>query len=167
MCCYFIPGLADDDKVFRSHYSHFCNAITDIQSLTQHFVAESIIDINDISDIRDTPRQPEQVKRLLKLISGPLEAGNSKPFRIMLDIMEKHGIMGTKLLAIAVKKQIKTGVKKEGKVVIRWLNAVCQYNFMYHIDIYNHIIFIIVCNTTMVVFDVLMMGIWDCLCFYC
>ena len=98
----------NDKKVFKSHYHKFCDTLTDIENLLKYFITENIINSDDQSEILATPRPSQKVVLLLKHISGPLEAGSTKPFRMMLDIMEKHGILGTKHLAISVRKCLTT-----------------------------------------------------------
>jgi len=92
----------EDNKVFRKEYSRL-SAMTDIDNLLKYFVAENIINFEDQEVITVNPRISEKARLLLENISGPLQAGNSKPFRRMLDIMEKHGNKATKELAISIK----------------------------------------------------------------
>ena len=83
--------------------------MTDIENLLKYFVTVSIINTDDQSEILAPPRLTSKVTLLLTHISGPLEAGDAKPFRMMLDIM---GIKATKKLAISVKKCL--GATTEG-----------------------------------------------------
>ena len=101
-----------DKKVFRSNYYKFCNTMTDIENLLKYFVTTNIITTDDQSEILAPPKLTSKVTLLLRHISGPLEAGDTKTFRMMLDIMEKHGNLATKSLAISAKKCLKT--KTEG-----------------------------------------------------
>ena len=116
---YIVSGAnvaADTDKeVFRSNYDKFCNTMTDIENLLKYFVSTSIITIDDQSEILAPPKLTSKVTLLLRHISGPLEAGDTKPFRMMLDIMEKHGNFSTKSLAISAKKCLMT--KTEGTYI--------------------------------------------------
>jgi len=82
--------------------------MTDIDNLLKYFVTESVINVEDQRVIIANPRTSEKARLLLEHISGPLQAGNSKPFRMMLDIMEKHGNIATKELAISVKMYLVT-----------------------------------------------------------
>jgi len=77
--------------------------MTDIDNLLKHFVTGNIITVEDQRVIITNPRTSEKARLLLENISGPLQASNSKPFRIMLDIMEKHGNKATKELAVSIK----------------------------------------------------------------
>ena len=100
---------ADNDKeVFKSNYDKFCSAMTDIENLLKYFITVNIINTDDQSEIFAIPRPSQKVEMLLKHISGSLEAGNTKPFRMMLDIMEKHGNLTTNQLAISVRKFLVT-----------------------------------------------------------
>jgi len=89
--------------------------MTDIENLLKYFVTTNIITIDDQSEILDPPTITRKVTLLLRHISGPLEAGDHKPFRMMLDIMEKHGNLATKSLAISAKKCLMT--KTEGRYI--------------------------------------------------
>ena len=97
-----------DNEVFTSVYPTLCSTMTDIGNLLKYFVAENIINTDYQSVIMASPSTSDKVRLLSEHISGPLRAGNSKPFRMMLDIMEKHGSMATKELAIRVKRYLVT-----------------------------------------------------------
>ena len=90
-----------DNKVFRAEYSRL-STMTDIDNLLKYFVTENVINVKERVIIANS-RTSEKARLLLEHISGPLQSGNSKPFRIMLDIMEKHGNKTTKRLAISMK----------------------------------------------------------------
>ena len=102
---------AKDKTVFKANYDKFCNAITDIENLLKYFVTDDIISTDDQREILATIRLTNKVALLLTHISGPLEAGDNKPFRMMLKIMEKHGNLATKELAILVKERLATAMK--------------------------------------------------------
>ena len=91
--------------------------MTDIENILKYFVTVNIINTDDQSEILAPPRLTSKVTLLLTHISGPLEAGDTKPFRLMLDIMEKHGNLATKALAISVKRYLMT---KTGGTYIAW-----------------------------------------------
>ena len=82
--------------------------MTDIENILKYFVTVNIINTDDQSEILAPPRLTSKVTLLLAYISGPLKAGDTKPFRLMLDIMEKHGNLATKALAISVKRYLMT-----------------------------------------------------------
>ena len=131
--CVALRVAADKDKgVFTSNYTKFCNIIMDLENLLKYFVTASIINIDDQSEILAPPRQTDKVTLLLRHISGPLEAGDTKPFRMMLDIMEKHGNLATKTLAIEIKKSLITNIK--GKLIDAHLKVLKRYR-MYNIII--------------------------------
>jgi len=119
-------GAAEKDKeVFSSNYFKFCNSMTDIENLLKYFITATIINTDDQSEILAPPKLTSKVTLLLKHISGPLEAGDTKPFRMMLDIMEKHGNLATKTLAISVKKCLLTNTK--GTVMLSGLTNKTDY----------------------------------------
>ena len=98
-----------ENDVFTENYSNFCNILTDIENLLQYFVQEKIIKPEDQDDIKIPAKTQDKVKNLLKYIADPLQAGNSKGFYTMLNIMENHGIQATKDLAESLKTILSTG----------------------------------------------------------
>jgi len=78
--------------------------MTDVEDLLKYFITESIISTDDQSEIFQTKRPFQKVALLLTHISGPLESGNNKPFRIMLRIMVQHGNLSTAELGTLVQK---------------------------------------------------------------
>ena len=92
-----------EEKIFSEHYSTFCSTVTDIDNLLKYFVQERVIKSEEQDEINALVKTPEKVQRLLKHIAGPLEAGDSKGFYTMLDIMENHGVQATKDLAVSLK----------------------------------------------------------------
>ena len=98
-----------EDKIFSEHYSTFCSTLNDIDDLLKYFVQEEVIKSDDQDEINALTETPEKVQKLLKHISGPLEAGDSKGFYIMLDIMDNHGVQATKELANSLKTVISKG----------------------------------------------------------
>lgn len=85
--------------VFTNHYSDLCSTLTDIDNLLPFFVGKKIITITNQTEIKREIATLNKVTKLLPHISGPLEAGDSKGFQIMLTIMKKHGLQPTKDLA--------------------------------------------------------------------
>ena len=85
--------------------------MTDIDDLLKYFISANIINTDDQREIFAKARLTKKVSLLLNHISGPLEAGDTKPFRMMLDIMEKHGNASTKTLAIFVKSCLMTNTE--------------------------------------------------------
>ena len=98
-----------EKNVFTEHYSIFCDAVVDIDNLLKYFVEKKIIKSEDQDEINTLVKKTEKVKKLLKHITGPLEAGDSKGFYTMLDIMENHGVQATKDLAVSLKAVLSKG----------------------------------------------------------
>ena len=94
-----MTGVQLHKDVFTNHYSALCTTLTDIDSLLPFFVAKKIITINDQTIIKGQTGTLNKVTALLPHISGPLDAGNSEGFQIMLTIMNEHGHQATKNLA--------------------------------------------------------------------
>ena len=98
-----------EDKIFNEHYSTICSTLTDIDNLLKYLVQEDVIKSDDQDEINALTETPEKVQKLLKHICGPLEAGDSKGFYTMLDIMENHGVQATKDLADSLKIVLSKG----------------------------------------------------------
>ena len=76
-----------------------CHTVTDINELLKYFVTEKIITLSQEEEIKSHITQSERVSKLLLIISGPLEAGDSNGFYTMLKIMKIHGVRATQQLA--------------------------------------------------------------------
>ena len=96
--------------VLTKHYSKLCKTLSDIDNLLPHFVEDNIISINEVEEINAIIQSTKKVQKLMKHISGPLEAGNTKVFRIMLRIMEEHGHLATQQLADQMRRSLSTDV---------------------------------------------------------
>jgi len=94
-----------EKDTFTKYYSKLCT-IKDIRSLLPHFVTEEIIVEEDREDISAMRTSSEKVQRLLTHITGPLDAGNTQPFYVMLRIMEVYGTQATKRLSGQIKRHL-------------------------------------------------------------
>jgi len=97
-------------NVFTEYYAKLCSCLTDIENLLPYFVQEKIIKPEDQDDINTSAKTQEKVKKLLKHISGPLQAGDTKGLYTMLDIMKNHGTQPTVDLAETLKTTVSTGI---------------------------------------------------------
>ena len=95
-------------NVFSRHYSMLCDTLTDINNLLPHFVKENVIDIDTLEEINAAiPATTKfKVQKLMMHISGPLTAGYTKVFYIMLSIMEEYGHQATQQLANQIRKSL-------------------------------------------------------------
>ena len=118
----------NEKNVFTDNYSNLCNTLTDIEGLLKYFVQEKLIKTEDQDEINALVKTPEKVQKLLKHIAGPLEAGDSKGFYTLLDVMEKHGVQATKDLA----DLMKTAILK-GAYIMVTINFLQCHKTMYHI----------------------------------
>ena len=96
--------------VLTKHYSKLCCTLSDIHNLLPHFVQENVISINEVEVINATIPSTMKVQKLIAHISGPLEAGNTKVFYIMLRIMEERGHQATRELANQIKRSLPIAV---------------------------------------------------------
>ena len=96
-------------NAFTEYYAKLCSCLTDIENLLPYFVQEKIINPEDQDDINTSAKTQEKVNKLLKHISGPLQAGNSKGFYTMLNIMKNHGTQATIDLAETLMTAVSTG----------------------------------------------------------
>ena len=85
--------------VFKENYALLCNTITDVNKLLRYFVTEKIITTDEEEEIKTYTTKADRVSKLLLNISGPLEAGDSNGFYILLQIMKTHGVDATQRLA--------------------------------------------------------------------
>ena len=85
--------------VFKENYALLCNTITDVNKLLKYFVTEKIITTDEEEEIKTCTTKADRVSKLLLNISGPLEAGDSNGFYILLQIMKTHGVDATQRLA--------------------------------------------------------------------
>ena len=104
-------------NVLQINCSKLSNTLTDIQNLLPHFVEKDVIKFPDLEKINAIVSSAEKVQKLMAHISGPLEAGNTKMFYIMLRIMEEYGHLATKQLAKEMKRSIPVSTS----------NADCKY----------------------------------------
>ena len=98
-----------EKKVFLENFSNLCNTLTDIENLLKYFIEEEIIKSEDLDEIITKTKTSDRVQKVLKHISGPLEAGDSKGFYTMLDIMKNHGLQSTKRLADSIDTELLKG----------------------------------------------------------
>ena len=62
--------------------------------------------MNDLEEINVLSTKKLKVEKLTVHISGPLRAGNTDMFYIMLRIMEKYGHQATQQLASQIRKSL-------------------------------------------------------------
>ena len=86
-------------RIFTEKYANLRSTMTDINGLLKYFVAEKIITLEQEEEIKAPVTNSERVFKLLLIISGPLEAGDSKGFYTMLQIMKTYGVDCTQHLA--------------------------------------------------------------------
>ena len=102
-----------EEDVFTNHYSKLCDTLTDVDNLLPRFVQEKVMTTNDLEEISTIipSTKKHKVEKLLTHISGPLRAGNTKVFNIMLRIMEEYGHQATKQLADQIRKSLSVAIK--------------------------------------------------------
>ena len=98
--------MTSETNVFNNHYAKLCSTLTDIDDLLPHFVEEKIISINVVDEINGYGSSRRKVQKLIFHVSGPLTAGNTRGFYIMLRIMEEHGQDATQQLASQIKDSL-------------------------------------------------------------
>ena len=96
------------EEVLTKYYPKLCNTLTDIDNLLPHFVQEKVITTNDLEEVNVTTPSTKKLKvqKLMTHISGPLRAGNTEVFYIMLRIMEEYGHHATQQLADQIRKSL-------------------------------------------------------------
>ena len=104
------------EEVLTNYYPKLCSTLTDVGNLLPHFVKEKVITKkDDLEKINAIVTSTEKVQKLMVHISGPLEAGNTKVFYIMLRIMEKYGHLATQQLAHQIRRSLPVIVDKESQ----------------------------------------------------
>ena len=91
--------MTNELDVFTKHYSKLCDTLTDIDRLLPYFIEKNVIKHEDLDEINATVILAKKVQKLMTHISGPLRAGNTEGFYIMLRIMKKYGHQATQQLA--------------------------------------------------------------------
>ena len=101
-----IDSLEHD--VFTNHYPMLCNTMTDVDNLLPHFVQKRVIKTDDLEEINAIIPSTKKLKvqKLMIHISGPLRAGDTDAFYIMLKIMEEYGHQATQQLADQIRKSL-------------------------------------------------------------
>ena len=116
----------EEHKIFTKNYANLCCTLTDIDNLLPYFVQEKIIKPEDQDDINKLAKTQEKVKKLMKNISGPLQAGDSKGFYIMLDIMRNHGVQATIDLSETLRTTLSTGTYV--CICVHIYMCICKYS---------------------------------------
>ena len=99
-------------NVLQINYFKLSNTLTDIEDLLPRFVEKDVINFRDLEEINAIVLSTKKVQKLMAHISGPLEAGNTKVFYIMLGIMEEYGHLATKQLAKEMRRSIPVSPRK-------------------------------------------------------
>jgi len=107
---YFIFPDFNEYKVFKETYPQLMKTLTDIDDLLTYFVARNIITMRQEDDIKQLSVPQERVRRLLLIISGPLESGDKNGFYVLLDIMKNHGTQSTQDLAENILSKLRPNV---------------------------------------------------------
>ena len=92
--------------VFTDYYPALCNTLTDVDSLLLQFVQKRVITADDLEEVNAIVSSTKKVQRLMAHISGPLKAGNTEVFYIMLRIMEERGLHATQQLAGQIRRSL-------------------------------------------------------------
>ena len=105
----------------------------------KYFVTEKIITTDEEEEIKTYTTKSERVSKLLLNISGPLEAGDSNGFYIMLQIMKTHGVNATQHLAnqiisrvdkIKLPILVNTGVCNKGLFFVCIISKTYMYAYV-------------------------------------
>jgi len=94
-------------NIFQENYAQMCNTVTDIDELLKYFVTEKLITIFQEDDIKGYSTAAERVRKLLLIISGPLQSGDKNGFYTLLSIMKNYGTQPTKNLAESISSKLK------------------------------------------------------------
>ena len=99
LCLFTVRMDIHELNMFTDYYSALCHTLTDVDSLLPQFVQKRVITTDNLEEINAIVTSTKKVQKLMVHISGPLGAGNTEVFYIMLRIMEEHGHHATQQLA--------------------------------------------------------------------
>ena len=100
-----MAGRLNEEIIFTRHYASLCNTLTDVDNLLPYFVQENIINTSDVEST-DATTTANKVEKLLSHISGPLVAGHTEGFYVMLTIMKEHSKRSTHDLAVKMSHEL-------------------------------------------------------------
>ena len=92
-------------KVFKESYG-FLRNILSAQNLSQYLVSADVITFQDEEEICAARTSSAKATILLQKLAGPLESGNTFGFYQLLQVMEGHGNIATKDLAIKMRSRV-------------------------------------------------------------
>ena len=102
---------SNEREIFTRHYASLCNTLTDVDHLLPYFVQENIINTSDVKST-DATTTANKIENLLSYISGPMVAGHTEGFLVMLTIMKEHGNQSTKDLAAKMSHELTSTISK-------------------------------------------------------
>ena len=100
------PPLKAKD-VFKEYYAKLTNILGhDVDNLLPELIVQDVLTINDKVIIEKTLSPLDKAGKLLRIISGPLDAGYQKSFEKLLQIMASGNSASTRDLGIEIMKKI-------------------------------------------------------------
>ena len=110
-----LMAICKEKEIFRNNYTKFCNIVKQEDGLHPHLVEKQIISPDDLADIRSA-KVIEKGPTLLRHISSPLEAGQTKGFYALLEVMREHGRLDTQKFAKGIQRKCQPN--SNGKQII-------------------------------------------------
>ena len=119
-------------EAFINHYASLTNILGyDVENLLPELVEQHILTVNDKVLIEKTVSPSEKGGRLLNIIAGPLDAGNSASFEKLLQIMVNVGLQATVDLALQIMKEagITPIIKPKKHQTVKGALLLCYYYY--------------------------------------
>ena len=101
---FFVEGKSVEYEAFIQFHNEFTKVLHD-KSYIPHLVSARIISLNDVHHTSNLPDN-ERAVCILKIISDPLESGESQNFYRMLEVIQDHGNYDAQKLVEDVKTLI-------------------------------------------------------------
>ena len=118
-------------NMFTEYYSALCHTLTDVDSLLPQFVQKRVITTDNLEEINAIVTSARKVQKLMVHISGPLRAGNTEVFYIMLRIMEEYGHHATQQLAEQIRKSISVNTNHRKQLYYEYNEAKYLQSYIY------------------------------------
>ena len=106
--CFVLPTeeSSAEYEIFVEYYSQIVCCIS-AKTLSPHFVTENIISPAEEREICSVPSPIKAAGLLLSKVSLALNAGITKDFHKLLDIIEQYGNIDSKTVTTTIRKKLK------------------------------------------------------------
>ena len=99
-----------ETRILVSYYGKMCSSVTDVAKWSPYIVAKELISSDFSLELQSIKSHSKQVQMLLQHIIGPVEGGNVQVFYDFVDVMQQHGVLPTKQLAMEMRNDSKVSL---------------------------------------------------------